>query len=703
MPAACSSTLPFALAANSWQQSVPVTAGALNREPGGQVAPMLDCDGLGFDPHPQGLLSTKNASTSAGYVFRLINDDPGLADPQLRILSQVRRASVRLPDGVTLNPSVGAGLGTCTPAQFAPEGAFNPEGSGCPNAAKIGDFSVATPFFEGVLEGAIYLASPDYPGGAPGAENPFDSLIAVYLVAKSADRGLIFKVAGKLAPDPGDGTITAIFENLPQLPYTDLDVSFRSGQRAPLISPPHCGQAKTQIVLSPWAAGAGDDVTNIGSQIEAGIGGGPCPVGTPPFDPGAVTGGVNSNVGSYTPYYVHLSRRDTEQEITSYSLILPKGITGKLAGVPFCSDAAIARARTKQGADEIADPSCPVASQVGHTETGYGIGSALTYAPGRIFLAGPYQGQPLSLVTINAATVGPFDLGTIVIRSAFAVNQRTAQLEIAAGSSDPIPHILDGVPLHLRDVRVYLDRPVFTRNPTSCEPSELVSTLTGSGASFGNSADDSSATVHKHFQLLNCLTLGFKPHLGLRLRGGTHRGAYPALRAVLRARPGDASMKRIEVVMPHSLFLAQNHIRAVCTKVQFAAERCPATSVYGRAVVYSSLFDEPLRGDVYLRSSSGRLPDLVASLRSGEVRIVIEGQIGPSKSGGVRAFFDDVPDAPIQAFVMQLNGGKRGLLTNSLNICNSPPRASIEALGQNNRGAIFTTTLRGRCGKRSGR
>ena len=74
-------------------------------------------------------------------------------------------------------------------------------------------------------------------------------------------------------------------------------------------------------------------------------------------------------------------------------------------------------------------------------------------------------------MTINAATVGPFDLGTIVIRSAFAVDQRTAQLQIDSSASDPIPHIIDGIPLHLRDVRVYMDRFQFTHNPTSCEPS----------------------------------------------------------------------------------------------------------------------------------------------------------------------------------------------------------------------------------------
>jgi hypothetical protein len=308
-------------------------------------------------------------------------------------------------------------------------------------------------------------------------------------------------------------------------------------------------------------------------------------------------------------------------------------------------------------------------------------------------------------VTVNAATVGPFDLGTVVTRSAFSVDPRTAQLAIDARASDPIPHMLEGIPLHLREVRVFVDRHQFTRNPTSCEAAQLQSTLTGSGARFDDPSDDSTANLTAHFQLLNCLNLGFRPRLGLKLLGGVRRGAYPGLRTVFKARPQDASLKRIAVTMPRSLFLAQNHIRAVCTRAQFAVERCPARSVYGRVSAHTPLFDEPLRGPVVLRSSDNKLPDLVAVLRAGEVRIVLEGRIGPSQGGGIRAFFDELPDAPIERFTMWLQGGKQGLLVNSVNVCANPPRAGVKALAQNNRGAIFTTELRGDCRKfrRAGR
>ncbi len=700
MPVQCSATLPFAAAVTSWQGGGPVSRGALNEDASAAAVPVTGCSGVEHKPKSEAFLTIRRATAGSGYVFRLRSDLEGVVNPLKRAPSPSRRLVLSLPSGTTVNTSVGAGLGFCAPAQFAAETASSVPGTGCPDASKIGEFKGATPLFEGEgLTGSVYLAQPDEPNTAtPRAENPFDSLLALYLVTRSARRGLIVKLAGRVDANPVNGDLTASFDGLPLLPYTDLELSLRPGQRAFLVSPPRCGQLLSGVELSSWSTGAAS-ATAIPSEVNAGFDDGPCPVGTPPFSPTAVTGGVNAQVAAYTPYFVRLSRQDNEQEITGYSLVLPKGITGKLAGIPFCPDAAIAAARSKRGFAEIASPSCPEASRVGSVSTGYGVGQALSYAPGRIYLAGPYRGQPLSLVTVNAATIGPFDLGTYVIRSAFSVDPKTAQLRIEAGSSDPIPHIAQGIPLHLRDIRVYMDRHRFTRNPSSCLPSQMTSTLTGSGANYEDPVDDSSATVTRHFQLFNCLTLGFEPKLGLRLRGGSRRGSYPSLRATFAARPQDSSLKRIGVTMPHAMFLAQEHIRTVCTRPQFAVERCPGGSVYGSAVAHTPLFDEPLRGSVYLRSSDNKLPDLVASLRSGEVRIVVEGRIGPGRKGGIEAFFTDLPDAPIDRFVMTLFGGKRGLLVNSVNVCKRPPLASVKALGQNSIGALFSTKLRGQCRK----
>ena len=419
-----------------------------------------------------------------------------------------------------------------------------------------------------------------------------------------------------------------------------------------------------------------------------------------------MAGGVNSNVGSYTPYFVHLSRKDTEQEITSYSLVLPKGITGKLAGIPFCPEAAIEAARSPQGFDETASPSCPAASQVGRTDTGYGVGPALTYAPGRIYLAGPYHGQPLSLVTINAATVGPFDLGTIVIRSAFAVDERTAQL------ADRLRAPRTRSPTSSTASRCTCATSASTwtasSSPTTrpaASPQHSISTLTGSGATFANPADDSTATVSNHFQLLNCLTLGFRPRLGLRLRGGARRGAYPSLRASFvsrgaqRLQPEADRRGHAALALPrpephpHRLHAGAVRCREMPGRLRLrqsgrrhaALRRAAARQ---RSTCAPPPTNSPTSSPICARARCG------SSSREGSA---------PTGSGGILAFFDNLPDAPIDRFTMTLHGGRRGLLQNSSNICSTSPLATVSALGQNNVGSRFSSTLRGQCKKKAKR
>jgi hypothetical protein len=349
-------------------------------------------------------------------------------------------------------------------------------------------------------------------------------------------------------------------------------------------------------------------------------------------------------------------------------------------------------------------PSCPAASEIGHTYSGYGVGPVLAYAPGGLYLAGPYHGAPLSIVAIDSATVGPFDLGVIIVRSAIEVNPRSAQVSIDSAASDPIPHIIDGIPLHLRDIRVYISRPNFTVNPTSCDPFTVTSTLTGSAAPFTDPRG-ASATAPVRFQVSNCSSLDFKPKISLRLKGGTRRGDYPSLRATVTPRPGDANIGAAAVTLPKTEFLAQNHIDTVCTRPQSEAEACPPGSVYGHATAVTPLLEEPMTGNVYLRSSSNLLPDLVTVLHGRGVRILLEGRIDSHK-GGLRGTFEGLPDAPVTKFTMVLNGGRRGVLVNERNICASPQIATARFLGQDNTGEALKPQLEAKCpghGKKKGK
>jgi len=687
LPTSCEGPLGFSATAVSWQGGETVSQAA-------SAHALEGCNSLAFNPKPAGRLSDPRASSPSGYDFEIAQDTSGILDPERLAPSAVRKAVVALPEGVTINPSVGAGLGVCTPAQYQAETPSSPPGAGCPNESKIGDFRVKSPLFEETVEGSLFLAAP--------FQNPFDSLIAVYLVAKAPERGILVKVAGNLQADPNTGRLTATFDRLPQLPYSSLIVHFREGQRSPLASPPACGTFNTSVDLTAWRDASLTRHTDSAAQISAGVGGGPCPSGTPPFAPTALAGSINSNAGSYSPFYLRLARTDTEQEITHYSAQLPPGLLGKIAGIPYCPEAAIAAAKGRSGVEELQRPDCPAASLIGHTYSGYGLGSVLSYAPGNLYLAGPYHGSPFSVVAVDSALVGPFDLGVIVVRSAVKVNPQTAQVSIDSQGSDPIPHIIDGIPIHLRDVRVYIDRPNFALNPTSCDRFSVASTLNGSGALFSNPADDSSANAIYNYQAFNCVSLGFKPKIRLKLKGGTKRADKPSLRVTYVPRPGDANLSSAQVTLPPSLFLAQNHIKTVCTNAQFARDACPAGSIYGTAAAFTPLLEEPLRGNVYLRSSSNLLPDLVFALRGRGLRVDLAGRIDSVK-GGLRGSFSGLPDAPVSRFVLKLRGGKRSILEVAANLCAEKQVATARFTGQSGQGLISHPLVKSQCKHKKGK
>jgi hypothetical protein len=698
MPAACNGPLDTRVAADSWQSpgrrlpdgepdlSDPAwkTESVLSLNDEGNPTGLDGCNQLSFTSEASSRPTTDSASSPTGLDFNLDITDPGLTDVKGTAQSEIRKASVTLPQGMTINPSAGAGLSGCTPTELAAETLKSLPGEGCPNSSKIGEVTIVTPLLDTPVPGSLYVAQQN--------DNPFNSLLALYIVAKDPATGILVKLAGKVQPNEETGQLTTTFDNLPQLPFSHFNLHFREGQRSPLITPPACGTYQVKALLTPWSNPEAVREDASAFSVTHGVEGGPCPSGgVPPFNPQVSAGTLNNNAGAFSPFYVRMTRKDGEQEITHFSAQLPPGLTGTLAGVATCPDAAIAAAKLKSGSEEEEHPSCPAASEIGHTLVGAGVGSVLAYAPGRVYLSGPYHGSPISIAAITTAKVGPFDLGTVVVRSAFKIDPATAQVNVDSAGSDPIPHIIDGIPVHLRDIRVYVDRPEFTLNPTSCNPFAVVSTLMGSGADFASTADDSSAAVSDRFQAANCSSLGFKPKLALRLKGGTKRGGHPQLSAALTARPGDANISRAQVTLPHSEFLDQAHIKTVCTRVQFAANQCPAASVYGFARATTPLLDKPLEGPVYLRSSSNKLPDLVAAL-GGQITVDLDGRIDTGKGRGIRNTFEVVPDAPVSRFTLSMQGGKKGLLVNSENLCSSGAKthATVDLTAQN--GKVYDTT-----------
>jgi hypothetical protein len=701
LPTACASPMQTSVTLDSWLKPTELLSA-----PGAPMGTLDGCNQLPFGPTIQSEPTSDAATSPTGLSFDLDFSDEGLLNHEGLAQSQLKRAVVTLPQGFTTNPSVAEGLKACSLAEY--EAASVELGSGCRPESKIGDVEIESPLVasrtEKVVKGGLYVAAQ--------GDNPNHNLLSIYLVARAPELGVVVKQALKVTPDPQTGQLTTEVDNVPQLPFSRFHLSFRQGQRSPLITPQACGTYTVNADLYPYSEPTVPLHRESSFEITEGPEGQPCPSGgVPPFHPNLLAGSENPTAGAFSPFYTDITRKDSEQEITNFSIKLPPGVAGILAGIPYCSDAQIAAAKALEkeggGAIEETNPSCPGASQVGHSLVGSGVGNVLAYAPGKIYLAGPYHGSNLSLVSITAAKVGPFDLGTVVVRFALRVDPETAEVFVDSTGSDPIPHIVDGIPVHLRDIQAFIDRPHFTYNPTSCQKFSTASTVLGSGLDFASSADDQPVTVTSPFQVGSCASLGFRPKLALSLKGGTKRGSTPAFKAVLTypTKGAYANIARSVVTLPHSEFLEQGHIGTVCTRVQFKegtvpGEKCPKASVYGRARAVTPVFEEALEGPVYLRSSSHQLPDLVAALHNKQVDIALDGRIDSINGGRIRNTFEKVPDAPVSKFVLEMQGGKKGLLVNSTNLCKSKNRAISEFTGQN--GKIYNThpVLQTKCGKK---
>jgi hypothetical protein len=687
LPTSCVGPVETTLEVTSWL-GFSDSASFLSHDNGGTPIGADGCPSVPFDPTLEARPTTTLGDSPSGLDVDI--EVPQSDAPNIPATAHLKDTTVTLPEGLVINPSGANGLDGCSLTEFGytstdPDGTIHttPDAATCPDASKVATVEVETPVLDHTIKGAAYIADP--------FQNPFNSLLALYITFDDPQTGIVAKLAGEVTPDPNTGQLSATFEENPQLPFEHFRLHFKSGAHGALRTPAICGPHTTEATLTPWSVTGGaspSDETDTWA-IEQNCSNSP---GEMPHAPSFDAGTVSPIAKAHSPFVVHLRREDGSQNFSAVTLTPPQGLVAKLAGTPACSDADLASTASKTGQAEKANPSCPLASQVGTVDVAAGAGPAPYHAPAKAYLAGPYKGAPLSLAVIAPATAGPFDLGTVVVKTALHVNSKTAEITAV---SDPIPSILQGIPLDIRAVDVSLDKPDFTLTGTSCNVMSVNGMLT---STLGQVANLSS-----RFQLAECTALGFKPQMTLSLRGGTKRGKHPALTLALMPRPGDANIASFSVAFPRSEFLENAHIRTVCTRPDFAADACPAGAIYGEASVTTPLLDYPLTGHLYLRSSDNLLPDIVPDLRGPAyqpIRFEAAGRTDSIK-GGIRNTLDFVPDAPFTKAVVALQGGSKGLLVNSRNICDRIYRATVKYTAHNGKTFTAHPALRAKCGRKA--
>jgi len=653
-PGFCAGPLSFALSFETWSAPDELHVASAEQPPPSGCAALSPGAALELG------LETPAAGAPAGLRLAL-NPAPGAPD--------LRALRLALPPGLALNPGLADGLATCTAAEIGLlsnpgvlPARFDDRPSSCPDAAKLASAQLRTPLLDRPLPGAVYLASP--------ADNPFGSLFGLYLVLEDPSAGLALKLPGHLLPDPGAGSLGVEFPQLPQLPINSLELNFFAGPRAALLSPRSCSPAPLGATLTPWSAPESGPPLRLEPSLPLVPG---CGAALPA--PSLSAGSIEPRAGAYTPFI--LSVRQPE-ELSGLEVVLPPGLVANLSSAAACPEAAIvaisATPGTAQG--ELARPSCPAGSRIGSVHLALGSSALPLQLTGSAYLAGPHDDAPYSVLIAVPVLAGPLDLGSLTVRLAVEVDPLSARLRLRSGA---IPRSWAGIPVSLAGLRLIVDRQDFILNPTSCNPSAITATL--------SPVPGAAVQLSDRFQVGGCAALPFSPRLSVRLSGALARNGRPALRAVIRPRPGHANIARTTLTLPTTELLDYANLRAVCSRGRYVSSasgaRCPRGSRYGRARVFTPLIDRPLEGPLYLRSAvdQRRLPELVASLR-GRTPLDLVAKVG-SVRGLLRIAFDDLPDVPIEKVVLRLDGGPRGLLVNTRGLCGARPGVRAGFLAHN--------------------
>jgi hypothetical protein len=642
-PTSCMGPVTTTIHATSWQEPEQVVNASASSPA------VTGCDHLPFAPSLALSPDTKQAGSPAGFGIDL--NLPQNENPDGLATADLKRAVVTLPGGVAINPSAADGLGGCSDTQF---GLHSSEADRCPDASNLGTMKITTPLLTKPLEGSIYLATPHEQGPAAAAAG---QMFRIFLEAHGS--GTAVKLVGSVVPNPVTGQLTATFDNNPQLPFSSAHMQFTGGSRAPLVLPEACGTYTTHSEFTSWASDvpvSSDSSFTVDQNCDQ----------SARFEPSLEAGLTSPVAGAFSPFTMTLSRPDGQQDVSSLALTLPPGLVGKLAGVPLCPDA------------QAAAGTCSPGSQIGRVTTAAGAGTSPLYVPqtGKtptaVYLAGPYKGAPFSLSVVVPAQAGPFDLGTVVVRAALFVDPHDAQVSVV---SDPIPTILDGVPLNVQNINVTLDRPGFMVAPTNCAPMQILGTATSSSGA--------RAPLASRFQVGSCASLKFAPKFSVSTVGASTKANGASLTAKLsfpNDRGTQANITKVKVELPKQLPSRLTTLQKACTSAQFDANPagCPPESFIGHATVHTPLLPVPLTGPAIFVSHGGEaFPSLVMVLQGYGVTVNLVGTTFISKTGVTSTTFKTVPDVPFNDFELTLPQGKFSALA-----ANLPKKANGSFCGQ---------------------
>jgi hypothetical protein len=490
------------------------------------------------------------------------------------------------------------------------------------------------------------------------------------------------KLQGVATADEQTGQVTAVFDNLPELPVYDVEQRFFGGDHATLTNPDTCGSFTVGTELVPWAAvhdgGRRADrpapATPSDSFTTSYDGqGAACPA-EKPFLPGLSLVSDPFTAGADTALTTTIDVPERSQSLVSADVSLPDGLVGALGTVPMCP-----RADARAGA-------CGEASRIGSVDVVVGNGGSPAHTPGRVYFSEPGGEGELARITIVVpARVGPYDLGTTIVNElAVKLRQNGGSLGLDNVGVDRLPTMLAGVPIRVRQIRLTIDRPNFLRNPLTCASTQ------GAGT-FGSDAGR-TVTVAAPYQSTGCEGLAFTPRVSPTL--GTARlpaktGAHPPFSTVVTQPDHQGAIRKSVVVLPTGLSVNLPALQSICEPDLAAAGTCPAGARVGSATATSPLLPTPLAGPVFaVKNPTGTFPKLSVELH-GVINLRLEASTAIDRGGRLVTVLDNLPATPVSRFQLDIDGGPRGLLTVQKELC---PKPTMDATFESHSGQTSKVT-----------
>lgn len=559
--------------------------------------------------------------------------------------SQLKNATIVLPEGMTLNPSAATGLKSCTAAQF---GIGTRNLVACPSDSRLGTVSLNVPDLpettSGLLTGNIYLGGTE---PITGGSNPAQPEYTIYVAAETKRYGVLVRLQGTVKPNPTTGRVTTEFNNNPEQPFSEITLEFKGGALAPIANPLTCGTATTSASFAPYTgnpAAFSPEVKPFTVDSDGKEGACASPL---PFVLGQSTESLPTAGGAPTSFTFNLGRADGQQYLSHVTTALPLGLVGKIPAVTQCPEP-----QASQGA-------CSAESRIGTATTTVGAGSAPVQFSGPVYLTGPYAGAPYGMVTVVNAAIGPFSLGNVIVRSKIEVNPHNSQVTV---SSD-VPTIFKGIPLRMKTLSLAVNGQGFLVNPTNCAAQATATTLNSSGGA--------SQSLSTPFQATNCGALAFAPKFGASSGAKTSRANGASLVTNVNVPAGGANFKSVLVTVPKQLPSRLSTLKNACLEATFNSNPslCPANSKVGTARIKTPVLPGQLSGPAYFVSHGGAaFPDLDLVLSGDNVTVILVGNTNITK-GVTTTNFASTPDVPFTGFELNLPTGPNSAVAANGNLC----------------------------------